>query len=227
MGDARCFATVADILVEHQSERVGRRVGQMVVVVSAMSGVTNQLIEGGRVAAEGKEGAYRQIKTGLLERHLQVVETLLTRSADRLELGGFIEDQLHSLERFYRSIAILGELTLRGCDAVASLGERLSVSILAAVLREKRARAQAMSTTDLVVTDDNYGAAVPLMDLTRQRLQRRVKPLLERGVIPVIAGYVGVTEEGVTTTLGRGGSDHTAVIVGADWMPTRCGFGVT
>ena len=215
VGDARCFANVADIVIEHQGGRAGTSARVVVVVVSAMSGVTSQLIEGGRAAAEGKDSVYRQIKASLLRRHLEVVETLLTQSLERLELGGFVEDQLHSLERLYRSIAVLGELTLRGCDAVASLGERLSVSILAALLREKGARAQAINATELIVTDDNYGAAAPRMDVTRQRLQRLVKPLAERGVVPVIAGYIGATEEGVTTTLGRGGSDHTAAIVGA------------
>jgi aspartate kinase len=76
-------------------------------------------------------------------------------------------------------------------------------------------RAQAVSATELVVTDDNFGGAAPLMAPTRQRLQQRVLPLVERGVVPVITGYIGATEQGVTTTLGRGGSDYTAAIVGA------------
>ena len=110
---------------------------------------------------------------------------------------------------------MLGELTVRGCDAVASFGEQLSASILAAVLRERGVRAQAVSATQLIVTDDNFGAATPLMDQTRQRLQQRIRPLVERGVIPVITGYIAATEEGVTTTLGRGGGDFTAALIGA------------
>ena len=215
VGDAERFASVADILVEHDREGSGAAPGEIVVILSAMSGVTNQLIAGARAAAEGRDTVYRDIKAGLLSRHLDVVEALLDHSRERLEVGGRIEDRLHELERLYRSIAVLGELTVRGRDVVASFGEQLSVGILAAVLRERGVRAQAISATELIVTDDNFGQARPLMDRTRQRLQQRVTPVVERSVIPVITGYIGATEGGITTTLGRGGSDFSAAIVGA------------
>ncbi len=215
VGDAQCFANVADIVIERHNQTNGAVTGKTVVVVSAMSGVTNQLIAGARAAAEGKDSVYREIKAGLLSRHLDVVETLLNHSPERLEVGGLVEDRLHELERLYRSIAVLGELTVRGCDAVASFGEQLSANILAAVLRDRGGRAQAISATELIVTDDKFGAATPLMDQTRQRLQQRIRPLVERGVIPVITGYIAATEGSVTTTLGRGGGDYTAAIVGA------------
>ena len=207
VGSAERFAAVAEILsrVEHQA----------VVVVSAMSGVTTQLIAGARAAAEGRDTVYREVKAGLLTRHLDVVDALLTRSRERLEVGGFVEDRLHELERLYRSIAVLGEVTVRGLDAVASFGEQLSSHILAAALRERDVRAEAVSATEALVTDDAFGAAQPLMAQTRARLQARVGPLVERGVIPVITGYIAATETGVTTTLGRGGSDYTAAIVAA------------
>lgn len=215
VADARCFANVADILIEHHQSGNVAQPGKTVVVVSAMSGVTDQLIAAARAAAEGKASQYREIKAELLSRHLEVVEDLLTQSLPRLELGGLVEDRLHDLERLYRSIAVLGELTPRGYDAVASFGEHLSVNILAAALRERGARAQAISATELIVTDDNFGEAAPAMDLTRQRLQERIRPLVERGVIPVVTGFVAATTDGVTTTLGRGGSDYSAAIVGA------------
>jgi len=215
VGDAGRFAGVADILTGHHSETDDAAMCEIVVVLSAMSGVTNQLIAGARAAAEGRDTVYRETKAALLSRHLGVVDTLLNHSRERLEVGGLIEDQLHELERLYRSIAVLGELTARGRDVVASFGEPLSTSILAAVLRERGVRAQAISATQLIVTDDNFGKAKPLMEQTRQRLQQRIKPLVERGVVPVITGYIGATEGGVTTTLGRGGSDFSAAIVGA------------
>ena len=207
VGSAERFAAVAEIVsqMEHQP----------VVVVSAMSGVTAQLTAGARAAAEGRDTVYREIKAGLLTRHLAVVDALLTRSRERLEVGGFVEDRLHELERLYRSIAVLGEVTVRGLDAVASFGEQLSSHILASALREHDVRAEAVSATETIVTDDAFGAAKPLMAPTRACLQTRVKPLVERGVIPVITGYIAATETGVTTTLGRGGSDYTAAIVGA------------
>jgi aspartokinase/homoserine dehydrogenase 1 len=215
VGDAQCFANVADIVVEQHNETNGATPGETVVVLSAMSGVTDQLIAGARAAAEGNAARYREIKASLLGKHIDVVETLLTRSLARLEVGGLIEDQLHDLERLYRSIAVLGELTPRGQDTVASFGEKLSTNILASVLRARGLRAQAVSATELIVTDDSFGEAIPLIDPTRQRLQERIRPLVERGVVPVVTGFIAATQEGVTTTLGRGGSDYTAAIVAA------------
>ena len=215
VGDAERFSGVADILIEKHGLENGAAPCDAVVVLSAMSGATNQLIAGARAAAEGRDAGYREVKAGLLGRHLGVVETLLNHSRERLEVGGLVEDRLHELERLYRSIAVLGELTVRGRDVVASFGEQLSVHILAALLRERGVRAQAIAATELIVTDEHFGQAKPLMGPTRQRLQQRVGPLLERGVMPVITGYIGATESGVTTTLGRGGSDFSAAIVGA------------
>jgi len=236
VGSPDRFANVADIILSHHAQPPARGVRSpvttihhptmqdddgavqqtaAVVIISAMSGVTNQLIAGARAAAEGRDANYRSIKADLLSRHLEVVETLLSESGQRLEIGGLIEDKLHDLERLYRSLAVLGELTARGRDAVASFGEELSAHILAAVLRERGARARALSSSDLIVTDDAFGAAMPLMNQTQRRLQSRVKPLIERGVLPVITGYVGATEDGVTTTLGRGGSDFSAAVIGA------------
>jgi aspartate kinase len=215
VGDASRFASVADILMDHHQRQGDTAPAETVAVVSAMSGVTNQLIAGARAAAAGQNSVYRQIKAGLVNQHLEVVETLLQKNAERLNVGGLIEDRLHELGRFYRSIAMLGELTARGLDAVASFGEQLSASILAAALRERGVRSQALSATELIVTDDHFGAAAPLMDQTRQQLQEQVLPLVERGVIPIVTGFVAATESGVTTTLGRGGSDFSAAIIGA------------
>ena len=184
VGNSTRFANVADIIqqqVHNAPDRTSNSTALpgAVLVVSAMSGVTDQLIAGARAAAEGKDSIYREIKARLLRKHLQVVEELLSNSPERLEAGGFIEDQLHELERLYRSIAILGELTVRGCDAVSSLGERLSSFILAAVLREKGIRAQAITASELIVTDSKFGSAEPSMVETRNKLQTRVKPLIE------------------------------------------------
>lgn len=226
VGNAERIANVANIvLAEHQKQPFDKE-GQTntssarlspgsVVVVSAMSGTTEQLITGGRAAAAGQDAVYREIKAQLLQRHLETAATLLSQSPERFEVCEFIEDRLHDLERLYRSIAVMGEFTIRGCDAVASLGEQLSARILAAVLRERGARAEAISATELIVTDEKFGRANPIQALTNQRLEERLRPLLQRGVIPIITGYIAATERGITTTLGRGGSDYTAAIIGA------------
>ena len=207
--DVKCFDSVADIITKRQDS------GEAIVVVSAMSGVTDQLIAGARYAAAGDGTACQQVQSSLLSKHRDVVETLLDGSEEKPKLHAFIEDRLEALERFYSSIAVLGELTARANDAVVCFGEQLSANILAAVLRKRDAAAQAINATELIVTDDNFGAATPLMEKTQLRLQQQVKPLLKDGVIPVITGYIAATEQGVPTTLGRSGSDYTATIVAA------------
>ncbi|MBN1246535.1 MAG: aspartate kinase [Anaerolineae bacterium] len=214
VGSAERFCAVADIIAHHHGPQGAHAPSGAVVVVSAMGGVTNALLNGAWAATEGREATYRQVRTDLLARHLAVVDALFDAGEERNRLAGRITDQLSKLERLYDSIAVLGELTARGRDHVAAFGEMLSVEILAACLRERGVAAQALLATDLVVTDDHFGAAIPLMDKTRARLQARLVPLLVQGITPVVTGFIAATEDGVTTTLGRGGSDYTAAIIG-------------
>jgi aspartate kinase len=215
LGEAPRFSNVADIVAgQHLRNGSPDRPGT-VVVVSAMSQVTSQLIQGSRAAAEGRENIWLQVTAGLREKHLAVADSLLGRSAERYEISAFIEDRLNALERLYRSLSVLRELTPRSGDAVASFGEQFSAALLAGVLRHKGLSSQALSAAELIVTDDRFGSATPLPDQTRRRLDQRIWPLLERGVIPVITGYIASTESGVPTTLGRGGSDYSAAIIGA------------
>ena len=116
---------------------------------------------------------------------------------------------------FCHSVMILGEITPRAMDTISSLGERINARIIAALLRQNGVQSEAIDATEIIVTDDAFQNAVPLMDLTRERVAARLRPLLANGVIPVITGFMGATQEGVTTTLGRGGSDYSAAIIGA------------
>ena len=209
VADAKCLAGVADIITEQHNLR------ETVIVVSAMSGVTAQLISGARAAAEGKDATFHEIKTRVHRGHLDVVETLLDDGPQSDGICAFMEEQLEALERLYTSISVLGELTARVNDAVVCFGEQLSASILAAVLRRRGLRAQAVHATELIVTDDSFGSATPLLEPTQQRLKQQVRPLLARGVIPVITGYIAATKQGVPTTLGRSGSDYSATIIAA------------
>lgn len=209
VGNARCFAQVADIVARSKKR------DDTLVVVSAMSGVTSQLIAGARAAAEGDNAVYRDVRANLLGKHLEVIETALTNTEERAEARRWIEGRLYDLERLCGSISVLGELTVRGTDAVASFGEQLSSFILAAVLRDQGIPAQRVSATEVIVTDAGFGRATPLPVPTERKLKERIVPLLDRGIIPVLTGYIGATEQGVTTTLGRGGSDYTAALVGA------------
>ncbi len=220
VGSPRAIGAVAEIIARHRSGADGGSTepgvaGGLVVVVSAMAGVTNSLIAAARAAAAGRTAECRDIKAALLRQHLAVVDELLGDCSEGLEACGQIEDALHELERLLRSIAVLGELTRRGLDVVAAFGERMSSGLLAAVLCRRGVRAQALSATGLIVTDARFGEAAPQAALTRERLRQAVPPLLGRGIVPVITGYIAATAEGVTTTLGRGGSDYTAAIIGA------------
>lgn len=218
VGDSERFRAVAEIILDHHQAQVNRaqgRIAEQVVVLSAMSGVTDQLVAGALAAAACDDRHYREIKAKLLEAHLDTLDALLGQGAERLQVGGFIEDRLHELELLFRSIALLGELTVRGRDRVTSLGEQLSTNILAALLRGRGLRAQAVSAAELIVTDNQFGAARPHMELTCQRVRERLLPLIQSGITPVVTGYIAATEDGIMTTLGRGGSDFSAAILGA------------
>lgn len=208
VGSADAIRQVAHIVREHAP-----RWNRMAVVVSAMSGVTDALIQSGKAAVNGDNATYQAIISDLRTRHHQVVEALVPES-EQAELLATIDDLLDGLAALCRSIHVLGEATPRALDAITCLGERFSVRIVAAVLRGHGLRSEAVDATELIVTDDNYQNAAPLMDKTRERVGARLNPLLDEGLIPVVTGFIGATEKGVTTTIGRGGSDYTAAILG-------------
>jgi len=208
VGSAEAIAQAADIVVD-QAPRWDR----LAVVVSAMSGVTDALILAARAAASGDERSYPLIVDELRLRHHQVLGALLSRN--RARLRATVDAHLDELFDFCHSIYILGEVTPRAMDAIASLGERLNARVLSAVLEQRGLRSQALDATELIVTDDKFQNAAPFMELTRSRVAERLTPLMDDGVVPVVTGFIGATENGVTTTLGRGGSDYTAAILGA------------
>jgi aspartokinase/homoserine dehydrogenase 1 len=192
----------------------------VVVVVSAMRGVTDSLVEAATSAANRDGQTFRQVKESLLGRHRAVIEAILrdcetrNNAPHKSALLGEVEALLHEFESLCQSIYILGELTARGLDAVSSLGERLLVRVFAAALQSLGVEASPLEATTLIITDDNYGGATPLMDETRGRVQTSLVPLLAEGITPVVTGFIGGTLDGIVTTLGRGGSDYTAAILG-------------
>ncbi|MGB6804647.1 MAG: aspartate kinase, partial [Candidatus Sulfotelmatobacter sp.] len=118
-------------------------------------------------------------------------------------------------ERLCQGTALLRELTLRARDSISSLGERLSAPLIAAALTECGVASEAIEATELIETDSCHGCADPRMEVTGERCEARLRPLLQKGVVPVVTGFIGATAEGVLTTLGRGGSDYSATILGA------------
>ena len=126
-----------------------------------------------------------------------------------------MDDLLQEGDRLCRGAVLLRELTLHSRDAIASLGERLCAPIVAGALAQSGIASEAIEATEVLVTDSCHGAADPFMDLTRERCESRLRPLLERRIVPVVTGFIGATPEGILTTLGRGGSDYSATILGA------------
>jgi aspartate kinase len=209
VGSAEAIDQATDVVLGYSGKW-----DRVVVVVSAMSGVTDALIESAKTAVAEEEEVFRGIITELRAKHHDTIERLLPQDGERDHLLSTVDDLLDELGAFCHSIHILGEVTPRAMDAITSMGERMSARTVAAALRHKGAKSESVDATELIVTDDKYQNAAPLMDKTRAQIQGRLVPLLEDGVIPIVTGFIGATEEGVTTTLGRGGSDYSAAILG-------------
>jgi aspartokinase/homoserine dehydrogenase 1 len=180
-----------------------------------MRGVTDKLVEAATQSERGNQHLVNVIFQGLRERH-EAAANLLVHSAEQRELiGRKLERIFQEGEKLCQEVIQQRELTQRACDSITGLGERLSAPLVAAALHERGLANEAIDATQLVITDSRHGSAEPLMDITRERCEARLHPLLLRGVIPVITGFIGATVEGVPTTLGRNSSDYSGTIMGA------------
>jgi bifunctional aspartokinase / homoserine dehydrogenase 1 len=215
VGSADAFSQVTSIVAEKMKEQAATPRPGVVVVTSAMSGVTNMLIEAGQKAARGDESFHQVQQDSLLLKHQVVAGRLIEDGAERAAITRIFEQRLSEFDRLCSSIAVLGELTNRGLDVVSGLGERMAAPLLAGVLRAAGLRAEYVDATSLIVTDNVFGAAAPLTELTEANCRAILLPLIEEGIVPVVTGFIGATVDGVPTTLGRGGSDYSAAIVGA------------
>jgi len=193
---------------------------QAVVVVSALAKVTDQLLESGQAAASGRLGAALAIAREIYVRHEGLADSLVAESAhsalDQELRGEFreLECLLHNLESSRR-------LDLRLQDALLGFGECFSSRLITEVLSQAGLNATHVDARSCIVTDDRHGKASPVWELTNERLQQNVSPLLQAGRVPVLGGFIAATEDGIPTTLGRGGSDFSAAIVGAALSASR------
>jgi len=209
VGDASCIARVCEIVKEASRDH------SILVVVSAMSGVTNRLIEAATRAEAGERDNAALLIDALRKQHDLALNALIHDPETRKRLSARIEELLREATRLCDGTALIRELTPRTLDSVSSLGERLSAPLVAAALKEYGVETEAVEATELIVTDGYHGAAEPAIDRTRERCEVRLRPLLQKGIVPVVTGFIGATPEGVLTTLGRGGSDYSATILGA------------
>ena len=186
-----------------------------IVVVSAMAKVTDQLLSMARAAGSGDRKTALKLSRALRERHYNTAGELLG-TALFTQFHSDLGVEFEALDELLRGIAAVGELTPRTTDHVAAFGEILSSRIVKAAFSARGIEAALIDSRQCVVTDNQHTRAAPLMQETRERLQARVQPLVTDGQVPVLGGFIGATKAGVTTTIGRGGSDYSAAIVGAE-----------
>jgi aspartate kinase len=192
----------------------GRLPQRPVVVVSAMAKVTDQLVAAGQAACAGQLHAALERVTALRERHQRTARELVGPQAEE-KLIPELNNLLDQLETLLRGVAAVGELSDRTSDAVLSYGERLSSLMVPEAFRVRGLDAVHVDSRQCLITDSSFTHAQPLWDKTNERTRAKVLPLLEDGKVPVMGGFIGSTTDGITSTLGRGGSDFSAAIVGA------------
>jgi len=196
---AEAIHRVAEI-VRSQSAR------KPVVVVSAMGKTTNKLLEIAATAVRGEMADALKLVGMLREFHL--------REAAGLDVDEIVGAHFDDLDALVRGLAVMRELTPRATDAICAYGERVSSLIVAAKLRQCGMNTAHVDSRSVIVTDRRHTQAAPLFEETNRRLRKTLVPILEHQIV-VMGGFIAATEDGVTSTLGRGGSDYTASIVGA------------
>ena len=193
----------------------GRLARQPIIVVSALAGTTNALLD---LAAQASRGQFIVAIRGiqqLRERHLAVVEELLGAGPEAAEVAAEVSMLCDELAHLGEALSVLGDVSPRSLDAVAAYGERLSSPIVAAAFTQRGIPATWIDARKVMITDGAFGKARPQGDAIAAAARDLVLPVVRAGRVPVLGGYIGSTPDGVTTTLGRGGSDYSAALVGA------------
>ena len=186
---------------------------QPVVIVSAMARVTDQLLNAAAAAGRGDKASALAASVALRARHHQTAGELIP--ADTIApITAFLDEHFDALDELLRGLAAVGEVTPRTTDIVASYGERLSSPIVASAFVARGISAAHVDARNIIITDAQHMKAIPQDDLIAERLRQHVQPLVEAGRVPILGGFIGSTPEGVTTTLGRGGSDFSAALIG-------------
>ena len=180
------------------------------VVTSALNGVTDQLLSMADGRVEILEAA-----ADLRTRHEKIAAALIPEKTTRDRALAEIQNVIDEIINLCQAVLVLGEVTPRVQDAIASAGERMCVYLLAAALEAQGVKAEPVEATRLIRTDDHFTDAHPDMAVTRELVRANLQPLLEKGFVPVITGFLAANDKGNITTLGRGGSDYSAALIGA------------
>jgi aspartate kinase len=196
---------VTGIVQNHESRRP-------IVVVSAMGKTTNKLLQAANEAAAGRRDQALTLIDELRGHHL--THGLALAGAYSADLDRYIRTHFEWLDELIRGLSVVGELSPRSMDAIASVGERLSSLVVSFAFRAAGLTSQHVDSRSVVITDDRFTHATPLLEETYERLTEKVRPIAEAAVV-VMGGFIGSTKDGHTTTLGRGGSDYSASVIGA------------
>lgn len=205
--DAKAIANVAEIIKKNFTNRP-------VVVSSACAGITNQLLKTASLAQQGKKDEALENVAAIESRHKKIVKDLFDGETAK-NLNKHLAACAEELAALVNGVAVLGELTPRSIDAFAAYGERLSSFLLQHYLEKINVRSVWIDARKVIITDDQYTKAVVQLDLTEFKLRNFVLPKVATGHVVVTQGFIGATEQGITTTIGRGGSDYSAAIIGA------------
>ncbi|MBS1806981.1 MAG: aspartate kinase [Acidobacteria bacterium] len=209
VGSAERIAEAANLVVKSVNEG-----HEVVVVTSAMSGVTNKLIAAAENAVKGHW--HVSVRDELYEPHRNSAHLLIRDDAGRRRdaLNAMLK-HVEQFETLCKGLTMIRELSPRTLDAISGIGEMLCAPLLSGAIATQGKTSTPLEATELIVTNNQFGQAEPQMEKTRAKTRSRLLPMLEAGEIPVITGFIGANEDGVTTTLGRGGSDYSASILGA------------
>ncbi len=185
-----------------------------VVVVSAMAKVTDQLLRAAEAASQGDRTGALAISSRLRVRHRDTAAELVQNPEDRAAIIDLIDQKFDSLDDILRGLAAILELTPRVSDLIVSFGERVSSRMVAAAFRERGIEAAHVDAREIIVTDSQFQKAIPQESIIEKRAPEKLLPLVRQGKVPVMGGFIASNEAGMTTTLGRGGSDLSGALVG-------------
>jgi aspartate kinase len=188
---------------------------RLVVITSAMSGVTDLLLKTATLAAQGSIDSLTEAEYTLREKHFSAADALINAEDLRKDTKQQINCLIELLVDLCKAIAVLGEASPRALDAVASLGERMSVRLLGAVVESGGVSVKIIEACEFIVTNSHFQNANPDFQITTEKTRQILNPLLEEGYVVITTGFIGATLEAVITTLGRGGSDYSAGIIGS------------
>jgi aspartate kinase len=208
VGSGQRFRQVADLVRKALAD------GDVpIVVLSAMSGVTNALIEAAKLAEKRQLDKALSQSLIVLDKHEELIAELFSDEKLRMKITKELDPYFTQINILLQGIAYLGELSKRSLDAISGFGELLSSTVFAHYLNDLGQKASWMDARQFIVTDENFGGATPDWEATAQKAKKVFTPLLQEKVIPVMQGYIGATASGISTTLGRGGSDFSASII--------------